>query len=75
MKLASLKAGGRDGTLIVVNRALTRYLPVPDIAPTLQQAIDDWANAAPQLNAVSAELTAISASCSAVGLGFTAQSP
>ena len=41
MKLASLKAGGRDGTLIVVDRSLTRFLPVPDIAPTLQQAIDE----------------------------------
>lgn len=58
MKLASLKAGGRDGTLIVVSRDLSRAIAVPQIAPTLQQALDDWQNSAPRLNAVSAELNA-----------------
>jgi fumarylacetoacetate (FAA) hydrolase len=58
MKLGSLKAGGRDGTLIVVDRALTAYVTVPDIATTLQQAIDDWSNSAPRLNAVSESLNA-----------------
>jgi len=52
MKLASLKEGGRDGTLIVVNRDLTRAVKVPDIAGTLQQALDEWDRAAPQLAAV-----------------------
>lgn len=42
MKLASLKSGGRDGLLVVVSRDLTRAVPVPDIAPTLQSALDDW---------------------------------
>ena len=56
MKLASLKSGGRDGTLIVVNRALTRAVACPDIAPTLQAALDDWANAAPRLNALAERL-------------------
>jgi len=56
LKLASLKDGGRDGTLIVVDRALTHYVTVPDIAETLQQALDDWAHAAPRLNAVSEAL-------------------
>jgi fumarylacetoacetate (FAA) hydrolase len=56
MKLASLKAGGRDGTLIVVDRALRRWVAVPDIAATLQQAIDDWSNCAPRLNAVAEAL-------------------
>ena len=51
MKLASLKAGGRDGTLIVVNRALTHYLPANGIAATLQQALDNWSACAPRLNA------------------------
>ncbi|MYH70376.1 MAG: FAA hydrolase family protein, partial [Gammaproteobacteria bacterium] len=36
MKLASLKEGGRDGTLIVVNRDMSRAVKVPDIATTLQ---------------------------------------
>jgi len=50
MKLASLKQGGRDGTLIVVDRELTRYTPVPDIATTLQQALENWAELAPELD-------------------------
>ena len=29
MKLASLKEGGRDGTLIVVNRDMSRAVKVP----------------------------------------------
>jgi len=56
LKLASLKTGGRDGTLIVVNRDLSHYVTVPEIAKTLQQALDDWSNLAPRLNAVSAAL-------------------
>ena len=52
MKLASLKAGGRDGTLIVVNRELTRYAVAGGIAATLQQALDSWPVAAPRLNAL-----------------------
>lgn len=56
MKLASLKAGGRDGTLIVVKRDLSAYVPAGDIAQTLQQALDDWQTVAPRLNALSAEL-------------------
>jgi len=48
MKLASLKHG-RDGRLAVVSRDLSRMLPVPDIAPTLQAALDDWAAVAPRL--------------------------
>jgi fumarylacetoacetate (FAA) hydrolase len=49
MKLATLKEGGRDGTLIVVNRDLTRAVRATDIAPTLQAALDDWDAAAPRL--------------------------
>jgi len=56
LKLASLKRGGRDGTLIVVNRALTHFVTAADIAETLQLALDDWANTAPRLNAVSEAL-------------------
>jgi fumarylacetoacetate (FAA) hydrolase len=56
VKLASLKAGGRDGTLIVVDRALRTWVAAPEIAATLQQAIDDWSNCAPRLNAVSEAL-------------------
>ena len=52
MKLATLKKGGRDGTLVVVNRALTHYRAVPAIARTLQAALDDWDNCEPQLRQV-----------------------
>ena len=55
MKLASLK-GGRDGRLAVVSRDLARAVAVPDIAPTLQSALDRWYEAAPQLAARAAEL-------------------
>ena len=48
MKLASQKHG-RDGRLALVSRDLTRILPVPDIAPTVQAALEDWAGAAPRL--------------------------
>jgi fumarylacetoacetate (FAA) hydrolase len=52
MKLATLKRGGRDGTLVVVSRDLARCQTVADIAPTLQAALDDWQAKAPQLAAV-----------------------
>lgn len=53
MKLASLNEDGRDGRLIVVSRDLSRGLRVPDIAPTLQHALDDWEAAEPKLRAAS----------------------
>ena len=56
MKLASLKTGGRDGSLIVVSRDLKHYVSVADIAPTLQAALDGWQQTAPRLNARYAEL-------------------
>ena len=48
MKLASLK-NGRDGRLVVVSRDLARCVAVPEIAATLQQALDRWEALAPQL--------------------------
>ncbi len=55
MKLASLKSK-RDGRLVVVSNDLTRYTDAGRIAPTLQAALDDWAVAAPQLQALSQSL-------------------
>jgi fumarylacetoacetate (FAA) hydrolase len=49
MKLATLKRGGRDGRLVIVNRAMTFCQLVPGIAPTLQAALDDWAAISPKL--------------------------
>jgi len=50
MKLASLKTGGRDGSLIVVSRNLKHFVSAADISPTLQVALDNWQQAAPRLN-------------------------
>ncbi|MBM3516635.1 MAG: fumarylacetoacetate hydrolase family protein [Alphaproteobacteria bacterium] len=57
MKLGSLRAG-RDGRLIVVSSDLVRAVAVPDIAPTLQAALDDWRHAAPALAVVAHRLDA-----------------
>ncbi len=56
MKLGSLKAGGRDGTLVVVSRDMTKAVKVPEIAPHMQAAMDDWATIEPKLNEVYAAL-------------------
>jgi fumarylacetoacetate (FAA) hydrolase len=55
MKLASLKHG-RDGRLIVVSRDLACAVTVPNIAPTFQAALDDWAGVREKLAAVAARL-------------------
>lgn len=58
MKLASLREGGRDGTLVVVDTALARAVRVPRIAATLQQALERWSEARTLLVAVAEELEA-----------------
>lgn len=52
MKLATLREGGRDGTLVVVSRDLARCVPVPQAAPTLQAALDDWSEVCSELASV-----------------------
>ncbi len=49
MKLATLKDGSRDGSLVVVSRDLSRAVAVPAIARTLQSALDDWNSAQARL--------------------------
>ena len=49
MKLASLKNGTRDGQLVLVTRDLSEYVDASAIAPTLQAALDNWADVAPRL--------------------------
>jgi fumarylacetoacetate (FAA) hydrolase len=56
MKLATLKRGGRDGTLVVVSRDLARCAAVPAVAPTLQRALEDWTLAEPALRAFAVQL-------------------
>ncbi|AOS96498.1 Fumarylacetoacetate (FAA) hydrolase family protein [Microbulbifer aggregans] len=55
MKLASLKSG-RDGQLVVVSDDLTRMASAADIAPTLQNALDNWAEVSSKLEALHAKL-------------------
>ena len=55
MKLGSLK-GGRDGRLVVVSDDLAWCADATHIAPTLQAALDDWAEVAPQLELLSTDL-------------------
>jgi fumarylacetoacetate (FAA) hydrolase len=56
VKLATLRDGSRDGQLLVVSRDLTRAVPVPQVARTLQAALDDWARLAPRLEQVALDL-------------------
>lgn len=49
MKLATYKNGSRDGQLVVVSRDLSKAVAVPQIAATLQYALDHWSVAAPAL--------------------------
>ena len=58
MKLATLRDGTRDGTLLVVSKDLKRAAKADHLAPTLQAALDDWAYHAPLLAEYAAELEA-----------------
>lgn len=55
MKLASLRHG-RDGRLVVVDDTLKRCALATAIAPTLQAALDDWANCEARLRSLHREL-------------------
>ena len=52
MKLATLKDGTRDGSLIIVSRDLRTAQAVPEVAGTLQYAIEHWDEVAPRLQEV-----------------------
>src|SRR6202165_2036601 len=56
MKLATLKDGSRDRSLALVIRDLSRAVPVPEIARTLQAALDAWDVAAPRLEQLYVQL-------------------
>jgi len=58
MKLATRRDGTRDGELLVVSSDLASSVAVPEIARTLQAALDDWNSAAPALSAIATELEA-----------------
>ena len=56
MKLATLDDGTRDGHLVVVDRAGTRYRSAAHVARCLQAALDDWPRCEPRLRALAGEL-------------------
>jgi fumarylacetoacetate (FAA) hydrolase len=58
MKLATLRDGSRDGTLIVVSPRGDLYTHAAGVAPTMQWAIDHWADAEPRLRALERALVA-----------------
>jgi fumarylacetoacetate (FAA) hydrolase len=56
LKVATLQSGSRDGKLVVVSHDLRAAAAVPQIAPTLQSALEDWTRCAPLLEAVYVQL-------------------
>jgi fumarylacetoacetate (FAA) hydrolase len=58
MKLATLKNSTRDGQLVVVSRDLRLAATVPQIAATLQEALDDWSGHEPALREIADALNA-----------------
>ncbi|MCW6528632.1 fumarylacetoacetate hydrolase family protein [Sphingomonas sp. MMSM20] len=74
MKLATLAAGGPDGTLAVVSADGARYLAAREIAPTLQAALEQWPSMAPRL-AVLANRLARGEGLPTAGVRFAAPLP
>ncbi len=58
MKLATLRDGTRDGRLLVVKRDLSAWAHASHLAPTLQAALDRWAEVETPLRALAAQLEA-----------------
>jgi fumarylacetoacetate (FAA) hydrolase len=58
MKLATYKNGSRDGRLLVVSRDLQRAVDAAAVAPTLQHAIEHWAQVEDGLTGLYAALNA-----------------
>ncbi|MCX9146544.1 fumarylacetoacetate hydrolase family protein [Erythrobacter sp. WG] len=58
MKLATIDNGTPDGALVVVSADGLRYLGAGTIAATLQAALDNWAEAEPQLRGLAERLAA-----------------
>jgi fumarylacetoacetate (FAA) hydrolase len=56
MKLGTLREGGRDGALVVVRRDGRAFARAAAVAPTLQEALDDWERVAPALAQLAAGL-------------------
>jgi fumarylacetoacetate (FAA) hydrolase len=57
MKLATIRNGSRDGSLVVVNKDHTTAAPIPGVA-TMQQLLDNWSKCSAAALAVSKDLAA-----------------
>ncbi|CAB3807073.1 hypothetical protein LMG28688_06468 [Paraburkholderia caffeinitolerans] len=58
LRLATRSNGTRDGELVVVSSSHQRCVAVSTIARTLQQALDNWSDIAPQLETLCRRLDA-----------------
>jgi len=58
LKLATLKSADRDGTLVVVDKALRHCVPAKAVAPGLRAAVEAWDQTAPLLADLADELEA-----------------
>src|SRR5262245_7807108 len=56
MRLATLRDGSPDGTLIVVGPTGGKFVRATPVARTLQSALDDWENARPGLEHLAARV-------------------
>jgi len=56
MRLATLADGSRDGRLVVVRRDGAAWADARAVAPSLQDALDRWAEAEPRLRALASDL-------------------
>ncbi|WP_306250498.1 fumarylacetoacetate hydrolase family protein [Parvularcula sp. IMCC14364] len=56
MKLSTLKNDTRDGALYVISTDLTRCLAADHVAGTMQQALDNWQDAVPELQKLADKL-------------------
>ena len=56
MRLGSRRTPTRDGQLVLVSPDLRRALPVEEIAPTVQDALDRWAEVEDALRAADEQL-------------------
>ena len=56
MKFGTLKGKSLDGTLVVVSRCNSSFVPVPEIATSFREAIENWANCQDRLNKVYRDL-------------------
>lgn len=56
MKLATLRDGSRDGSLIVVRGQGDRYVSAREVAGTLQSALDEWQRCEPLLRELAGDL-------------------